>query len=129
MAVYHCRGGDHPCTVGVERPEGRKPHKFLRPDVGRMSMVTVEGRGIQVASSRNDANGLLEGESWRFPVSCVARGAEWASHRDKTMFKHHRGRKHDKRQKLVGYLKRFLRKPWFVRLVIGVAWKLLDRFF
>jgi hypothetical protein len=39
------------------------------------------------------------------------------------------GRKHDKRQRLVGYLKRFLRKPWFMRLVIGVIWKLLDRFF
>lgn len=39
------------------------------------------------------------------------------------------GRKHDKRQQLVGYLKRFLRKPWFMRLLIGVVWKLLDRFF
>ncbi|WP_160309491.1 hypothetical protein [Lysobacter capsici] len=38
-------------------------------------------------------------------------------------------RKHDKRQRLVGYLKRFLRKPWFMRLVIGVIWKLLDHFF
>lgn len=39
-----------------------------------------------------------------------------------------KGRKHDKRQQLVGYLKRFLRKPWFMRLVIGVIWKLMDRF-
>lgn len=38
------------------------------------------------------------------------------------------GRKHDKRQQLVGYLKRFLRKPWFMRLVIGVIWKLMDRY-
>lgn len=44
------------------------------------------------------------------------------SHRDKKMMKH------DKRQKLVGYLKRFLRKPWFIQLVM-VVWKLLDRFF
>lgn len=38
------------------------------------------------------------------------------------------GWKHDKRQQLVGYLKRFLRKPWFVRLAIGVIWKLMDRY-
>lgn len=36
--------------------------------------------------------------------------------------------KHDKRQQLVGRIKRFLRKPWFMRLVIGVIWKLMDRF-
>ena len=35
--------------------------------------------------------------------------------------------KHDKRQQLVGRLKRFLRKPWFLRLVIGVIWKLMDK--
>lgn len=45
------------------------------------------------------------------------------------MIENESGRKHDKRQQLVGYLKRFLRKPWFMRLVIGVVWKLLDRFF
>lgn len=44
------------------------------------------------------------------------------------MVKQKKGRKHDKRQQLVGYLKRFLRKPWFVRFVIGVVWKLLDHF-
>jgi hypothetical protein len=38
------------------------------------------------------------------------------------------GRKHDKRQQLVGFLKRILRKPWFARLVIGVIWKLMDRY-
>lgn len=45
------------------------------------------------------------------------------------MIEQQNGRKHDKRQQLVGYLKRVLRKPWFMRLVIGVVWKLLDRFF
>lgn len=40
----------------------------------------------------------------------------------------HEGRKHDRRQQLVGYLRRFLRKPWFMRFVIGVIWKLMDRF-
>ena len=40
----------------------------------------------------------------------------------------HKGRKHDRRQQLIGYLKRFLRKPWFMRLVIGVIWKLMDRY-
>lgn len=45
------------------------------------------------------------------------------------MVKPQEGRKHDKRQQLVGYLKRFMRQPWFARLVIGVVWKLLDRFF
>ena len=67
--------------------------------------------------------------SWRFPVSGVARAANRAAHRDKIMNEQQVDRKHDKRQRLVGYLKRFLRKPWFMRLVIGVIWKLLDRFF
>lgn len=44
------------------------------------------------------------------------------------MSKRYEGRKHDKRQQLVGLLKRFLRKPWFMRLVIGVIWKLMDRY-
>lgn len=44
------------------------------------------------------------------------------------MSKMREGRKHDKRQQLVGYLKRVLRKPWFMRLVIGVIWKLMDRY-
>lgn len=48
---------------------------------------------------------------------------------EQTMVKPQEGRKHDKRQQLVGYLKRFMRQPWFARLVIGVVWKLLDRFF
>jgi hypothetical protein len=39
-----------------------------------------------------------------------------------------KGRKHDKRQQLIGYLKGFFRQPWFMRLVIGVIWKLMDRY-
>lgn len=57
------------------------------------------------------------------------KGCDCAPHRDKTMSKKQRGRKHDRRQQLMGHLKRFLRKPWFMRLVIGVIWKLMDRFF
>ena len=44
------------------------------------------------------------------------------------MIKKDAGRKHDKRQQLAGFLKRLLRKPWFMCLVIGVIWKLMDRF-
>lgn len=60
--------------------------------------------------------------------SQVSQGVQWALHRDKTMSKHHKGRKHDKRQPLIGLLKNCLRRPWFARLVIGVVWRLLDRF-
>lgn len=60
--------------------------------------------------------------------SQVSQGVQFAPHRDKTMSSKQNGRKHDKRQQLVGYLKRFLRKPWFMRLVIGVIWKLMDRY-
>ncbi|MDT3488721.1 hypothetical protein ROV93_00720 [Stenotrophomonas maltophilia group sp. msm4] len=37
------------------------------------------------------------------------------------------GRKHDRRQQLIGRFKDLLRQPWFMRLVIGVIWKLMDR--
>lgn len=60
--------------------------------------------------------------------SQVSQGVQSALHRDKTMLIKKEGRKHDKRQQLVGYLKRSLRKPWFMRLVIGVIWKLMDRY-
>jgi hypothetical protein len=44
------------------------------------------------------------------------------------MDRKHEGRKHDERQQLIGSLKKFLRKPWFLRFVIGVVWRLMDRF-
>lgn len=97
--------------------------------VGRMFDVEAEGRGIQVASARCDASGLCGGRKLTFPRSGCCKGCHVASHRSKTMVKPQEGRKHDKRQQLVGYLKRFMRQPWFARLVIGVVWKLLDRFF
>lgn len=113
----------------VERPEGQEPHKFLRR-IGR-SDVDVEGRGSW------DSGGVgkvrrqwaIGGRKLALPRLGCSKGCNWAPHRDKTMIERDSGRKHDKRQKLVGYLKRFLRKPWFMRLVIGVVWKLLDRFF
>ena len=60
--------------------------------------------------------------------SQVSQGVQSAPHRDKTMRTKREGRKHDRRQQLVGHLRQFLRKPWFMRLVIGVIWKLMDRY-
>jgi hypothetical protein len=50
----------------------------------------------------------------------------WHYTRGKTMSK--AGRKHDKRQWLLSYLKRLVRKRWFFRLVIAVVWRIIDHY-
>lgn len=97
-------------------------------DVGPRSMI--EGRGLWDSGGvgKERRRWAIGGQKLTLPRLRCRKGCNFAPHRDKTMSKKQEGRKHDRRQQLVGYLKRFLRKPWFMRLVIGVIWKLMDRY-
>lgn len=98
-------------------------------DVGLRSLIEGRGSWDSGGVGKVRRRWAIGGQKLALPRLVCSKGCRVAPHRGKTMSDQNVGRKHDKRQQLVGCLKRFLRKPWFMRLLIGVVWKLLDRFF
>ena len=84
------------------------------------------GDGIQVAPARARSQWIGGGLKLTFPVFGAARGANVGTVTGNNFMKDENDGKHEKRQRLLRYVKRSLRKSWFFRLLVAVVWKCID---